>query len=85
MLLVKFVFYYIFCHLGRSWKNCETKCFTYVTNLSVFLKKMGGVCDRTQGLERMENLITNFLVISCNFVNLSGIRDLLGMCPIPKL
>jgi hypothetical protein len=51
----------------------------------MFLKEMGGVCDRTQGLEPTEDYFTYFLVIYCSFVNQLGERDLLGMCPIPKL
>jgi hypothetical protein len=51
----------------------------------MFLKEIGGVYHRTQVLEPIGSLVTYFLVISCNFVRQSGIRDLLGMCPVPKL
>jgi hypothetical protein len=38
-------------------------------NCYMFWKEMGGVCHRTQGLEPIADLVTCFLVVSCNFVN----------------
>jgi hypothetical protein len=42
------------------------------------LKKMDGVCDQTQGSDSIENLVTHFLVTSCNSVNQSEVKDFLG-------
>lgn len=54
------------------------------SEFSVFLKETGDVCDRTQCLKPTD-LGTHFFVISCTSVKQSGARDLVQMCPVPKL
>jgi hypothetical protein len=50
----------------------------------MFLNEMGDICDRTQGFERIGDLVTYFLVKARNFVYQSRVRDLKIFCFVLK-
>lgn len=62
---------------GRNVRTCNE--FVSV------LKGNGRLLSPNPGRRPITDLIPYYLVNSCNFVNQSGVRNLLRMCHVPKL